>query len=449
MKKSIFALFAALLICAGASAQSFRSGYFLDNYVYGYRINPAQINQKSFAALGFGNIDLQQNSTIGMGTFLFPRNGKLVTGFNKAVSAQDFLGGLKNGMGIALDESFNILSFGVAKKDKWMHTFEINVRVQDYENLPYNLFAFLKQGGNQPYDISGIRAHVSAITDISYGYSRRISDKISVGGRAHFLLGVVNASVYTADSNISMTSSEAAVNANLYLQTSGLVKLSTKADGTLDTHGISLKGNPIGGFGAGLDLGVEYQPIDGLHITAGITELGFISWKYTTNLRSSTTLSYTGANITYNADGSVKTDLQAVLDKLKEATHFKDDGAGQRMDLMPFNATLGARYKMPFYKPLSFGVLGTYHYGSVASTTWYDVRAAVTFSPAYIFSMTVNAGYGTFGPTFGGAMNLHLGPVNLLVGADSYLGKMGKLNGIPLPLGGFMLNAHFGLGFTF
>ena len=88
MKRIIITISAALLLCAGASAQSFRSGYFLDrNYTYGYRINPAQINRKSFMALGLGNIDLQNSCNIGISNLLFPTETGLVTGFNKAVSA--------------------------------------------------------------------------------------------------------------------------------------------------------------------------------------------------------------------------------------------------------------------------------------------------------------------------------------------------------------------------
>ena len=78
----------SLLSLTKASAQSFRSGYFLDNYVYGYRLNPAQIGPRSFFALGLGSIDLQNNLNIGMASLLFPTENGMVTGFNKAVSAE-------------------------------------------------------------------------------------------------------------------------------------------------------------------------------------------------------------------------------------------------------------------------------------------------------------------------------------------------------------------------
>ena len=442
----IIALIASLLLCAGASAQSFRSGYFLENYVHGYRINPAQINQKSFASLLLGNIELQNNSTFGMSTLLFPRNGKVVTGFNSAVTAQDFMAALPTRVGMSMDETINILSFGIREKKPVMHTFEVNVRVLTGMGLPKELFAFLKQGGEQTYDISGINVNVAAIGDIVYGHARRITDQITVGARVHFLVGAISARAYSANSNITMGAQETTLNSDIYLQTSGLLKLSTTADGNLDTQNIKFNGNPIGGFGGGLDLGVEYEPLEDLKVMFSITDLGFIAWKNTTNLQASGTVKYTGTDIKYE-NGSVQTDFEAVLEKLKESIHFHEGANPTYTEFMPFNIALGARYKMPFYKPLSAGLFSTVHIAGLS--TWYDLRLGVTFTPAYILSLSTNIGYGTFGPTFGGALNLHLGPVNLIAGADSFLGNMGKINGAPVPLKGFVMNAHLGLGFTF
>lgn len=444
-RRILLALSAALLLSAGASAQSFRSGYFLDNYVYGYRINPAQINKKSFLGLGLGNIDLQNNSNIGEASLLFPRNGELVTGFNKAVSADEFLGGLPDQIAFSFDESINLLSFGVAR-EKTMHTFEFNIRTLASIGLPHEIFEFLKLGGNKTYDISDIRISAGVVGDIAYGYSRQINKYWSVGGRIHLLLGVADVNAYSVDSNISLTAAETDLNSEIHLQTTGLPKLALDEDGNLDPGNTKFSGSPIGGYGAGLDLGIEYRPIDGLSITASVTDLGFISRESTTNLKANGNVSYKGKDITYE-DGTIKAEFDDVLDDLKEAIHFTEAPAESRTDLMPFNVALGARYKMPFYKGLSVGVLGTYHSEEIAP--WYDIRGGLTFTPGYAMSVTANFGTGTFGPSFGGALNFHLGPFNLLAGVDTFFGDMGKINGIPVPLEGFQINGHVGLALTF
>ena len=103
----------AILCSLGASAQSFRSGYFLDNYVYGYRINPAQVNDRLSIGLLIDNFDLQNASSMGVSSFLYPNpdgSNSLVTGLNKAIPTETFLKGLKKHNFISLDENINIFS---------------------------------------------------------------------------------------------------------------------------------------------------------------------------------------------------------------------------------------------------------------------------------------------------------------------------------------------------
>ncbi|MBR6458006.1 MAG: hypothetical protein IKS71_05360 [Bacteroidales bacterium] len=445
----------SLLSLTKASAQSFRSGYFLDNYVYGYRINPAQIGPRSFFALGLGSIDLQNNLNIGMGSLLFPTENGMVTGFNKAVSADDFLGGIPNGVRLSLDENINILSFGIAKENR-MSTFEINFRTMVGLALPHDLFAFLKLGGDQPYDISGLGANVGVIADVAYGFAHKVGDNLTIGGRLHFLAGVADAKLYTANSNITMGST-AELNTEIHLETSGIASIGIDSEGNIDPNSLALTGPYVGGYGGGLDLGIEFEPFDGFTLTASVTDFGILFRNNTTNLAASSKVTYKGADINYQEDGSVKADFDAVLEELRQAIVFQEvAGEAQRMDILPFNAQAGLRYKLPFFKPLSFGVLGTWHYDTIAP--WYEARGGVTLTPFRLISISANAGYGSLGgPVCGGALDLHLGPLNILAGFDTFLGDMGLItdvqippyNGIPIPLHGFNLNAHVGVGLTF
>ena len=435
-----------MLLSAGASAQSFRSGYFLDNYVYGYRINPAQLNKKSFLAVGAGNIDLQNSCSIGIASVLFPTENGMVTGLNKAVSAEQFLGGLPNSVGIGLDENINLLSFGVRGK-RTMHTFEVNLRVAANAALPYNLFAFLKQGGDEPYDISGINLSASVLSDISYGYARQVNKKLRIGGRLHFLVGAADVQAYSSNSSITMAESSAEIKSELHLKTSGIASIGIDSEGHIDPNSLALTGPYIGGYGAGLDLGMEWEPVSGLNIMAAVTEFGVMYRQNTTSLSANSTVTYKGGKISYK-DGEVKTDdYQAVLDQLMEAIVFQEDAEATRIDVLPFDARLGMRYKLPFFKALSLGALGTYHFDGI-NPAW-EVRGGMTLSSKYFISLSGNAGIGSYGPVCGGGLNIHLGPLNLLAGADGFIGDLGLVEGIPFPLHGFQANLHAGLTLTF
>lgn len=454
MKKiRITALVAALglLTALSAGAQSFRSGYFLDNYVYGYRINPAQIGPKSFLGLGTGSLDLQNNLNVGMASFMFPTENGMVTGFNKAVSAEKFLGGIPNGVRLSLDENINILSLGIAREES-MHTFEINLRTTVGFALPHDLFAFLKVGGDKPYDISDLGISAGVIADVSYGFAHTIGDYLTLGGRLHFLAGIADVAAYTANSSITMGSS-ADIKSEIHLQTSGIASLGIDENGNIDPSSLAMTGPYVGGYGGGLDIGIEYEPFYNFRVMASLTEFGVMFRKNTTDLVASTSISYKGTEITYNDDGSVKADFEQVLDELKKAIVFQEGTAGNRTDVLPFNAALGLKYKP--WEFLTLGALGTWHFDSIAP--WYEARAGVTVSGGYWVSLSANAGYGSFGPVCGGGLDVHLGPVNIIAGLDTFLGHIGLIKdvqspyfgGIPVPLGGFNMNAHIGLGITF
>ena len=444
-----------LLSAASVSAQSFRSGYFLDNYVYGYRINPAQIGPKSFCGLGLGSIDLQHNLNVGMASFLFPTENGMVTGFNKAVSAEQFLGGIPNGVRFSIDENINVLSMGIAKYNR-MATFEVNIRTTAGFALPHDLFAFLKVGGDKPYDLSGLGISAGAIADVAFGFAHTVGDYLTIGGRLHFLAGLTDVKAYTANTTLTMGSS-AELNTEIRLQSSGIMSLGIDENGNIDPNSIAMTGPYVGGYGGGLDLGVEFEPFYGFKVMASLTEFGVMFRNNTTNLAASSSVTYNGTEISYQEDGSVKADFDQVIEELRKAIIFHEvDGAPRRVDVLPFNAALGVRYKMPFFEPLSVGALGTWHFDTIAP--WYEARAGITFTPWYLFSISANAGYGSLGGAVcGGALDLHLGPLNLLAGFDTFLGGIGLIKdvplpffgGIPVPLEGFNLNAHIGLGLTF
>ena len=447
MKKIFQIVPVVLLLCTvGASAQSFRSGYFLDNYVYGYRINPAQMGQKSFLGVAIGNIDLQNNGTIGAASLLFPNGTSVVTGLNKAVSADKFLGGLKENNALSFDESLNIFSLGIVKNNN-MFTVELNARALAGVKIPHELFAFAKKGGTGvTYDLGGLGVGASAFGDLAVGYARAIRDMFSFGARVHVLIGLADVYAGTNPSVVNLGESSISVKPDVGLNFSGLPTIAPGTGNSLDFSKIGFNGSPMGGFGAALDLGVEFKPFPGFEAMLAVNDLGFISWNNNFSGAVKGDFSFSGGSIALEG-GEFKTDFDGILDKLMDSFRLEASQNGKSMSGMPFNVAAGAKYKMPFYDRLSAGVLATYH--NSAYIPWFDARLGVTITPVDLIGLSANIGTGTFGPTFGAALDAHLGPVNILFGLDSFIGKAGKFSGIPIPLNAFMANVHAGIAFTF
>ena len=60
-------------------------------------------------------------------------------------------------------------------------------------NLPYGLFDFMKNAGKyQQYEISDISAKIDSRLEFALGYSRQVSDRLNVGARVKFLVGIAN-----------------------------------------------------------------------------------------------------------------------------------------------------------------------------------------------------------------------------------------------------------------
>ena len=442
---SALLLAAALLAGTSASAQSFRSGYFLDNYVYGYRINPAQVSNRSFFGLALDNIDLQHGSSMGVSSFLYPNpdgSKSLVTGLNKAISTETFIKGLKNHNFISVDESINVLTVGIANGRR-MHTVELNARVSAAASIPRSVFTLLKSGRSGTYDFNSLYGDATALADLCYGYSTTISDKLSVGGRLHLLLGLANVNLRSNGTSVTMDEKSIIAGAQMELNASGMLRFATDSEGSVDMSSVEFNPDPLGNYGAALDLGAEYKFDFGLDAMVSITDLGAVSWENKMH-------AYANGNVEFNGlfgeGGTVKTDIEDLLD-LNNALDYRVVEGHRRMRMLPFNFAAGARYYMPFYKGLSVGMLHSCHFAR--SSSWYEMRMGVTFTPARILSLSGNLGVGTFGSSWGTALNLHLGPFNLLAGVDSYLGRMGKYQKIPFPVNSFVENAHVGLILTF
>lgn len=455
MKKlHIILLGAAAMLSIGASAQSFRSGYFLDNYTYGYRINPAQVNDRSFAAIGLGNIDLFNTTNIGVSSILLPNKEKdgLVTGFSGQYTADEFLGGLHKDNFLDMNESINLLTIGISN-GKRMHTVELNVNSSIRANLPRDLFALAKVGGNHSYDLSNLGLNAAVVADLSYGYSMYITESLSIGARLHLLAGGANVGLSCNGAAISLEGNPS-ISPNLEVVAAGVPQITAEdiqniIDNPNAAYALNTK-SPIGGYGAALDLGAELHLPVGLDAMVSVTNIGAIAWKFT-GIKSS-------GNINVRTDLLSKIKIgedtpEIGIDDIVDMSGWKDEAvpAGTtRTSMTPFNIAAGARYYMPFYKGLSVGFLGTYHMVPDASyASWYDLRLGATITPARIISATGNIGYGTFGPNFGGALNLHLGPINLHAGLDGYMGKIGKIKNISFPTGSLMTDVHVGLSLTF
>lgn len=409
MKKIFVSAFFTLasLIPAGLSAQSLRTGYFLDNYVYSYHFNPALIpdSTKVFVGMGADNLTVGVNSNIGLNSVLFPVtiDGKkqLVTGFNSAVSASDFLDGLKDRIRVGADLTENILSLGIVNK-RSMVTVEINARMDVAAGLPKDMVSILKSGTDVPgsYSINDISASVTSFAELAIGYSYRISDNLNVGGRLKLLAGAADlqAQISTLNATVKdeiIVAGKGDIRANILNQ-----KLKATPEGNIDMDDLFELVQPApGGYGAALDLGAELSlpGVEGLTLSASILDLGGILWLNTVK----------GSADFNQAIGNEESKPVEDLFKLESNDESQFAGIGPCLNI-------GARYQI--VKMFSVGALATVRPGRFGMA---ETRLGATFTPGKVFSLAASAGLNTFGTSFGCAMSLKVPGFNFYIGTDS------------------------------
>ncbi len=443
--KSIIALAAFSLAATTVFAQNATSGYFTDGYLYRHEMNPAFGNDQSYVAMPLlSNINVGIHSNIGIDDVIFNRNGRTTTFLNPNVSASEFMSGIKEKNKLSTDIKLQIMGVGF-KGFGGYNSIGINIRSNVSANIPGTLFSLAKEGvQNKIYDISDLKVHADAYTEIAFGHSRQINQHLRIGANLKVLLGGANIDANFEKAELKLQNDQwiATTNATVQSSIKGLTyKEETKmrgAEGEKVAHtyvsDIDVDNGGINGFGLAVDLGAEYKLDNNWKFSASLLDLGFISWKNnvvasTNGDRTFTTDAYL-FNLDDDADNKFSKEVDRMGEGLADLYELNNNGdQGGRTKALAATMNLGVEYTIPTYKNLSFGLLNTTRMQGTYS--WTDFRLSANWRTSNLFSMGVNLAAGTYGTGFGWILNLHPKGFNLFLGMDHTLGKLTK-QGAPL-----------------
>ena len=455
-----------LMAALTAIGQNMQSLYFLDNSIYGYRINPAIPSETNFAGQVVNNVDLSAGSSLGLANFFFKDSGgRLVSGFNRSLPSETFLGTLPESNDVAAVENLSVVSCGFWTEKDFFHNVEINVRGYENASVPKEMFALLKDGNRaEPYDLSGFRLSAQAYLEIAYGLSKSINDKITVGGRFKFLSGIMNLFAETGHTKVMMNGQNVTSNSDMVFRSaSNMLEIPTRPSvqssgrRVLDFSKTAPSGNVFkpAGFGAVVDLGATYRVLDNLTLSLSVLDLGAVRWKQNITGKSS------GNNVSQSGNLMNMSEMKTIGDKIGgsltnlgnivEVEAAPAAGDSFSTEMLPVTINAGARYRMPFYDRLSAGVLGSFRTGR--GTEYSEFRAGVSVTPLDQLSLNVNYGFSSYGRTFGTAMNFNLAFFHIHLGYEGYSGPVARFRNdcrtYNLPLGKYRYNVNLGLTIAF
>lgn len=441
--KRLHILFAALLFAAGAAAQN-PTAYFMEGSTFRTQFNPAFAPLRGYFNIPVvGSIGISAGSSLALGDVLYPRDGKLVTLFDRSVSADEALRGLQTDNTLGAEMRTAILGFGkYTRNRKNFWAFDINLRASAELNLPKSLIEFVKRGDDGVIRNFGMA--VDSYLDAGFTYSfPLLEDKLYIGAKAKFVMGLARIKVNFDRMDVTMNEDRWAVRAE------GLLDANVpgaEVDYRFDDRGrpyfepddIGMGTVKPAGYGFAVDLGATYDVLPDLQVSLALTDLGFVSWNKASSVRGRSTadVEYTGITVE-NGEAASSPDFS-----FDDISQFYPNAAESGARMMHATLNAGAEYFVWKHR-VGFGLLYQARFQEYKAL--HSITGSVNFSPIRWFTLT--AGYTVVagrGSSLGLALNLCPGWINFFVGTDLATARFSPQF---IPVKQRSANVTFGLGF--
>ena len=445
LNRRIWLVAGSLLLGMTMHAQYLRTSYFMEGTSSRLELNPGLQPMR-----GYFNIPVLGSFNVGTSSNVLGINDiiDVLDSGEDIFLNDDLYSRLKSDNRLNVNLKTDVLSFGwYAGKGFW--NVNVGLRADVGASIPQSMFEYLRRVNNTE-DINGsfsnMNFNLNAYAEIGLGYSRQITEKLSVGGRVKVLLGIARAEmavdnfdIYVDDAltngdytelNPYQTYGSATVNARVSTTMKGGGLSFDETTGQIDVFDIDGSNFGIAGAGFGIDLGASYKVWDNLTVSAAVLDLGFIKWKEgetTVAAPANGSFEVTGSNYQDFLDGDfLSMDRFNFVQDKEAAEDTKTTLASTILlageyGLLDNKLSVGAIYTARFAEPKTLNELtfsATYR-----PKNWFNIAAS--YSP-------IQAG----GKSFGLALKLGA----LFLGTDyMYFGNSSKavnaFIGLSIPLG--------------
>lgn len=430
MKKilTFVAIFSAAALTAAAQV---RTSYFVETSTFSNQFNPAFAPNYGYIRFPFvGGFNFNLDGTLSINDFIVqnPNGPGLTTILSSSVSEAEALKGFnKNMNSFNFNNNINLLGFGgFTKNRKNFWSVDMNLHLEAALDIPYEFFKFMKSvsDGENVSDFSEMQLLAQSYADIGFNYSLPITDRLYVGARAKLLVGLAHANARMNNFKLTTGDQEwsAEMQAEMDLYLNGLTaRANQDIDEVFENFNASnIKG--ASGYGFAVDMGAVYNILDNLQVSVAVNDLGFIRWgnsaRFATNGEF---ISFSGVDMTVDADGVTVTDPDIKLDEL--GLSAIGDGEGKSA---PIRATVNAGVKYDVWQHrLGIGLL--YHGRMGLYAPSHNLTASLNFHPLSWFTLAPSY---TFNNNRGGAVGLALNIApkgfNFFVATDVLTSKLAK-----------------------
>lgn len=465
--KGLLLLGGMMMLGGAAQAQYLRSSYFMEGTSARLQLNPGLQPTKGYFNMPIiGSFNMSASSNV-LGTSDII---DLMDSGSDLYSNDKLFDRLKADNRLNVNLNTDILSFGWYR-GKGFWSVNVGLRADFGAALAKDMFSMMRTmngfaledvaGTNQSYSLSNQTLNMKAYAEVGLGYSRRITEKLTVGGRIKVLLGLARAEMNINQFDLSLDvpnpqyTNYADYESRGELSPSdwygkgysyaaeGNVITTLKGGGmTFDNNGMidnfDLDAGDLGiaGSGFGIDLGASYKVWDNLTVSASILDLGFLKWK-----ESETTVATVsgGDEVTINSenyDRYIGGDFlsferfdfeEGSPEKVKTKTRLYSTLllAGE-YGLLNNKLSVGAMYTARFAEPKTLNELT--FLATFRPKNW--LNAAISYSPIQASGKSIGLAV-KLGPLFVGTDYMFFGGNSKSV--NGFLGISFPLGGKPKP----------------
>ena len=447
--KRIVAIYTVLLLGLASLWATPNTLYFMEYLPYQSVMNPAlQPRCTTYVELpAISTISAFANTGgLSLNDFLYVKDGKLVTfmhpefGNKEAVYSK-----LMKSPGVDFEFDLSLFGFGFRLKEKGYVHINASLRTDVSVGLPKGIFSLAMNGTPDTINVNSygidLPMSVNAYLDLNGGYSEKINDQWTVGGRLHLLYGLANARLKSDNLSINLSQQEwnisGGLKGNLSIPGVGfetdedgnVLGVKTSSDVTEFLKSLSYS------IGASVDLGAVYKPLPELKISLSVKDLGFMYWK--TNATQ-----FTG-NIDASFDGVEYPSEQEESVELAELIDAKATNKAYTT-MMNGKIYVGAEYDF-LNNMMSVGLVSktsyNYNHWDEELTVGYNLRPCSWFGLSASYSLISGRS-----SSIGLGANLRIPPLSFYVVSD-YTPVHYSADGIPHKISA--VNVQAGLVLTF
>jgi len=454
-----------ILLSAPMEGQINNTLYFMHGVPQSNRINPAHQPKCGFY-MGIpllAPLRVQvSSSSLAYGDIIYPHptEDSLITFLHPLGDKEAFLNLLEPVNFVVSDLGTSLLSLGF-RTGIGFFSLDLTTRVDGSIYYPGDLARLAIHGTDdgETYQLDGMGVDLSAFEEISLGWSGNLGENLTLGARAKVFFGMANLS--TTSSALSVTTSQEAWNIETDMMFNASIpfgEVMYDTEGMVDSVAINEDLDPLDPFaipgyvfnknnlGLGIDLGINYRPIDQLLLSASVLDLGYINWKDGVNdVSYQMEYEYTGLEINplgfsddFTFDDYLDSTLTELTDSLMGGLNFSAGQAySKRLNTKLF---LGASYYVT--PKINFGVLSRTDFLNGKITE--QVTASANFTTGRFINLTLSYSYmNAYYKNMGAGLSFNAGPLNLYLISDN------ALNVVFWPQEARAVNLWFGMNMVF